>query len=253
MNDELLSQHCAAIEQCNQRGERMLSLVDLIDAGTVDTPLAGYLAAMMRRGASLLVGARPGGAGKTTVMCALLNFLPDDAVIRAVDSPRVLREAECAVAHDMTCFIAHEIGSGPYFAYLWGRDARDFLALRAAGRCIASNLHCDTIDETYAQLCAQNPCARDHVASVDLKVFLRVDRTGGHGARRVVHRVYESDGTADRLVWQADGRSGFVRVAHSGRVRAEDETVHASLLENLRGNNVRTIDAVRRSITARSA
>ena len=55
----------------------MLSLVDLIKAGTVDLRLAAYLAAAMHSGASLLVGARPGAAGKTTVMCALLNFLPD--------------------------------------------------------------------------------------------------------------------------------------------------------------------------------
>jgi len=36
----------------------MLSLVDLIDAGTVDLSLAAYLAAAMCAGASLLVGAR---------------------------------------------------------------------------------------------------------------------------------------------------------------------------------------------------
>jgi hypothetical protein len=48
----------------------MLSLVDLIEAGTVDLPLAAYPAAAMRS-ASLLVGARPGDAGKTAVMCAL--------------------------------------------------------------------------------------------------------------------------------------------------------------------------------------
>ena len=52
--------------------------MDLLEAGTVDLPLAGYLAAMMRRGSSLMVGARPGGAGKTAVMVALLNLLPDD-------------------------------------------------------------------------------------------------------------------------------------------------------------------------------
>jgi type IV secretory pathway ATPase VirB11/archaellum biosynthesis ATPase len=65
----------------------MLSLVDLIEAGTLDLPLAAYLAAAMRAGASLMVGARPGGAGKTVVMCALLNFLPDDTVIRACGQP----------------------------------------------------------------------------------------------------------------------------------------------------------------------
>ena len=79
--------HVREIDRCNQRGGRMLSLVDLIQAGSVDLPLAAYLAAAMRCGASLLVGARPGGAGKTAVMCALLNFLPDRTAIRPVARP----------------------------------------------------------------------------------------------------------------------------------------------------------------------
>ena len=66
LKEASIQAHVRAIDDCNQRGGRMLSLVDLIDAGTVDLPLAAYLAATMRSGASLLVGARPGGAGKTT-------------------------------------------------------------------------------------------------------------------------------------------------------------------------------------------
>ena len=58
-----ISQHVQALNACNQRGGRMLSLVDLLDAGTVDLPLAAYLAAAMRAGASLLVGANPRGRG----------------------------------------------------------------------------------------------------------------------------------------------------------------------------------------------
>ena len=68
MDESLFRAHIRALDDCNQRGGRMLSLVDLIAAGTVDLPLAAYLAAAMRSGASLLLGARPGGAGKTTVM-----------------------------------------------------------------------------------------------------------------------------------------------------------------------------------------
>ncbi|MCK5526789.1 MAG: hypothetical protein KAJ05_06545, partial [Candidatus Latescibacteria bacterium] len=86
MNEALFRAHIRVLDDCNQRGGRMLSLVDLITAGTVDLPLAAYLSAAMRSGASLLVGARPGGAGKTTVMCALLNFLPDDTILRPVAS-----------------------------------------------------------------------------------------------------------------------------------------------------------------------
>ena len=49
-----LDAHVREIERCNQRGGRMLSLVDLLEAGSVDLPLAGYLAAAMRNSVKLL-------------------------------------------------------------------------------------------------------------------------------------------------------------------------------------------------------
>ena len=56
----------------------MLSVFDLLGAKTLDLDLAAYLMARISRGASFIVGSVPGGAGKTTVMCALLNFVPVD-------------------------------------------------------------------------------------------------------------------------------------------------------------------------------
>ncbi|TFG69855.1 MAG: hypothetical protein E4H27_06720, partial [Anaerolineales bacterium] len=84
-NYKASAQHVQTLNACNQRGGRMLSLVDLVDAGSVNIAMAGYLAAMMQEGASLLVGAKPGGAGKTAVMCACLNFLPATMEIRVLD------------------------------------------------------------------------------------------------------------------------------------------------------------------------
>jgi hypothetical protein len=54
----------------------MLSIVDLIEAGTMSREVAAYSLAAIGAGASFMVGALPGGAGKTTVMGALLNFVP---------------------------------------------------------------------------------------------------------------------------------------------------------------------------------
>ena len=80
-----IGQHCAEIERCNQRGGRMLSIVDLIEAGTFSRDLAAYSLAAIGDGASFMVGALPGGAGKTTAMGALLNFVPRDVSLVAAD------------------------------------------------------------------------------------------------------------------------------------------------------------------------
>jgi len=80
------------IEQLNQRGGRMLSIVDLILAGTISVEMSAYAMRAIHRGASLLTGARPGGAGKTTLMAALLSFLPPGVPIVTVDRSRVIAD-----------------------------------------------------------------------------------------------------------------------------------------------------------------
>jgi hypothetical protein len=244
--------HVQAINACNQRGGRMLSLVDLIDAGTVDLPLAAYLAAVMRSGASLLVGARPGGAGKTAVMGALLNFLPDHTTIRPVGQPSVLTDAQRADHPGNTCYLAHEIGAGHWYAYVWGQDARAFFALRERGHIIVSNLHADTLEETHDQLCRENGVARAHVDAVTLKVYLRMARTRGWSLRRWVSHVYESDEAADRLLWTGDRDNTFSQLATSEIVSQEQECQYADLLGRLLAQNIRRIEDVRRALLQRA-
>ncbi|MGC9396776.1 MAG: hypothetical protein ACP5J4_18170 [Anaerolineae bacterium] len=244
-----LFDHIHALDACNQRGGRMLSLIDLLDAGTVDLPLAAYLAAAMRHGASLLVGARPGGAGKTAVMAALLNFLPDAMTIQAVGSRAVLDMAAQDPKPGATCYLAHEIGDGFYYAYLWDDEARDFFALAALGHTIATNLHADTLEETYDQLCLENGVAPAHLAAVTLKVYLRIDRSDRLDFKRRVSHVYESDGVEDRLLWHRNRYGTFERQdVESAIVSPVEETACARFLTGLRRRNVRHIEDVRRAL-----
>ena len=253
MNKSAIRAHVKAIDNCNQRGGRMLSLVDLIDAGTVDLPLAAYLAAITRSGASFLVGARPGGAGKTAVMCALLNFLPDHTAICPVDG----RSKSSAPRHDArpgdTCYLAHEVGRGHYYAYVWGDEARAFFRLASIGHIIATNLHADTIEQTRQQLCQENGVAPAHLDAVQLKVFLRVQRTGDRSMRRWVDAVYESDGTQDRLVWKAERDGAFTRqdLPGNGVVSPEQEREYAEFLNALVSRDTRRIADVRRALVQR--
>ena len=232
----------------------MLSLVDLIEAGTVDQALAAYLAGAVRSGASFLVGARPGGAGKTAVQCALLNFLPDQTVIRPVDSPSVLTEAERGGRPGDCCYLAHEIGSGPYYAYIWGPVAQAFFRLAANGHTVASNLHADTLDELIDQLCVENSVEKAHLDAVGLKLFLRVEGGPGFSVRRIVSHVYENDGTGDRLLWTCDGKGRFTRhePARSAIVTPDEESKYAEILAALVHDEVRHLEEVRHALTGDS-
>jgi hypothetical protein len=275
--------HVNAIQDCNQRGGRMLSLVDLIEAGTVDLPLAAYLAAAMRCGASLLVGARPGGAGKTAVMGALLNFLPDHTVLRAVDSWSALPEPARtswggnnqpsrspgalpdpqplngrgrrphprlqARQAEQICYLAHEISDAPYYAYVWGAQLRAFFRLAAQGHMIASNLHADTPKETRDQICRANGVSPAHLNAVTLKIYLQVQRSGWY-VQRWISRVYESDGEQDRLLWVGDKVQAFARqkTTQSVIVSPKHEKQYAQFLTVLLKQDIRRIEDVRRAL-----
>jgi hypothetical protein len=225
----------------------MLSLVDLLEDDTVSLPLAGYLAAAMRSGVSLLVGANPGGAGKTTVMCALLNFLPDDVALQAVESRTVLSRATHALPGE-ACYVVHEISPATYYyAYIWGRDAQTFFRLAADGHLIASNLHADTLDETYAQLCDENGVEPDHLAAVTLKIYLGTERNGW-SMRRRIHRVYEHGAGTDRLLWEGHRPGDFVRHAESALVPPEAVARYTDMVADLQGQGVRRLADVRRAL-----
>ena len=70
------------VKRSNQRGGRMLSVVDLIEAGTLSVNQAAWILERVLNGSSWLVGARPGGAGKTTVMSAILAMVPAGTRVR---------------------------------------------------------------------------------------------------------------------------------------------------------------------------
>ena len=209
------------IEQLNQRGGRTLSIVDLIQAGTISVEMSAYAFRAIHDGASLLTGARPGGAGKTTLMAALLSFLPPGVPIVTVDHPSVIADGLARNPNDPSCYLAHEIGSGHWYGYIWGRDVARFLSLIEGGRRIASCLHADTLDELTDIVCSSPlEATREQLGRVGLVLFMDLSgRTGGY--RRRVATFHEADGKgAHQLLFRWRGRSdAFQQV---GRLRDPD-------------------------------
>ncbi|MHC4179627.1 MAG: hypothetical protein ACYSWU_19110 [Planctomycetota bacterium] len=209
------------IEMLNQRGGRTLSIVDLLLAGTISVEMAAYAMRAMERGASLLTGARPGGAGKTTLMAAILNMLPPEVPIVTVDRPEVIADGLRRTADQPLCYLAHEFGSGQYYGYIWGPEVADFLSLIRCPCRVASCLHADTLDE-LTEIARSPPLAvgREMLGQVDLILFMRVDVEAGSYRRRVA-TFYEADGSGGHrhlFEWDA-GSNAFRRV---GELRDPD-------------------------------
>jgi hypothetical protein len=234
---ESILRHCREINRCNQRGGRMLSVMDLIEAGTMTAELAAYCLAAIGGGASFMVGAMPGGAGKTTVMGALLNFVPASVELVPADGQaaisRGLRDSS-----QRQCFICHEIGAGPYYAYLWDQELRDYFNLAEAGHMLATNLHADTYEQAHDQICRQNDVPESALRRMNLMLFLSV-----RGDRRRIETVWESDGQqSHRLIYEA---SNGGRVGPGHLVTAPKLAASGHIIERLISSGWRTIEEVR--------
>ncbi len=229
--------HLREIERLNQRGGRMLSIVDLLEAGTLAPELAAVLLAAIGAGASFMVGARPGGAGKTTVMGALLNFVPRDAELAPADGVP-------AIAHGLAnprprrCYICHEIGRGGYYAYLWGEPLRAFFRLRRAGHMLATNLHADTLEEAREQVCGGSGVPEEDFRGMNLALFLEYD--GITGMREITEGWY-SDGTAPHKCFYDRGELALP----TPLVTPERADEARRLLDALLATEARTVGEVR--------
>jgi len=235
-----------AVERLNQRGGRTLSVVDLIRAGTLDVGMAACGMRAMCEGASILTGAVPGGAGKTTLMAAMLHFLPPGVPIVTVDHPDVIDEAEPGPA----CYLAHEIGSGRWYGYIWGRAVARYFDLVGGGRRIASCLHADTLEQTRDVLCSPPlGVAPEAFGRVDLIMFMSV-RAGLRSVTRRVATLYESDGAGGhRLLYEWEPMTdSFHRVAEPHDV--EGLRPYEEFVQRLLDDGDVQAEAVRRKVVA---
>ena len=190
----------AAIDFLNQRGGRMLSLVDLLAAGTLSLDMAAELACVAAGGGSFLTAAGPGGVGKTTLMGAALAFLPPGTQIVTIERSQTLEDLGPPTADPPQCLMVHEIGSGSYYGYLWGTAvARYFEVATAPGRSLASNLHAETYEEAVAQL-TYRPLgvSKESLARTDCLAFMTA-----RGGKRRVSALWGADGEAGHtLAWR---------------------------------------------------
>lgn len=232
------------IERLNQRGGRTLSFVDLMEAGTVSAELAGELAACVEAGASILTAARLGGVGKSTLLADLLGCLPPgERIVTTPDVDAVKAVAEGAAAREgperPRCVLAHEIGAGPWYAYLWGEAAARFFALARRGRRIATCLHADELDELYSQLTSQGVTPED-VRSVGLVAFMRRGERG-----RRVESVYVPGPRAHRVRWLRDETEDVFLADGPAPAPRERAEALAKLFEELAERGVHTFEEVR--------
>lgn len=254
------------IEALNQRGGRTLSIVDLIQANTIGLDMAAHCFFLAAHGASFLAAARPGGAGKTTLLGCLLNFIAPGTEIITVSDPGVIQRVQEDQTDSHRCLLAHEIGSGSWFGYIWDEYVGVFLEAMSHSCAVASCIHADTIDEIEEILTSPGlDVPLDVFRSIELICFMHVE-SGPGGYRRRVSALYESAAPEEphRLLFDWDRNTDTFRsvnepnllkriCAAHGMSKAEGETKLRGckeLIERLVAEDARSFQKVRQETAA---
>jgi energy-coupling factor transporter ATP-binding protein EcfA2 len=149
-----------------------LSIIDVVNSGAIDFKTAGLLWLLMEHRASLLVAAGPSFVGKSTLLHALLDFLPPEikqVTLRGYDEDFRLTGAG---APDKTYLITEEISNHSY-EYLWGRQVVKALELIPKGYALGGTIHARSIKEVAYVLNALG-APSSLIAGIGLVVTLQV-------------------------------------------------------------------------------
>jgi hypothetical protein len=153
-----------------------LSIVELVRAGTLDANLAALTWLLIEARVPVIVAAAAGRVGKSTLLAALLEFLPVGTRRQVLAGAREdftwLREAstlgwrpddtgrarapivhlDAAPADPATTFLVAPELSNHLPGYTWGEHAR--IAVRAISRDygLGATIHADSLEEVFGQL-----------------------------------------------------------------------------------------------------
>jgi hypothetical protein len=147
------------------------SIVELIDAGTLDARLAAMLWRLIEARVPLIVAALRSGAGKTTLLESLTDFLPPGTrrvelagVTETFDWLPHARELGWQSAAQLrptastegvypgtTWLVAHEL-SDHLPIYTWGDAARVAIRAISLGYGLGATIHADSLEEVFDTL-----------------------------------------------------------------------------------------------------
>jgi hypothetical protein len=137
-----------ASQRFSNRGDS-LSILDLVDSGTVDCKLAALLWLLMEYRASVMVASGPVFAGKTTLLHALMDFLPPG--VQQISLKGYYEDFQFLdySKPDKTYLIAEEISNHAFFnfEYLWGVKAVRAFRLLSKGYALGATMHARSSEE----------------------------------------------------------------------------------------------------------
>ena len=161
-----------------------LSIVQIMQAGTLPPRMAAAFWLGIEHGASFVFAAEPPGAGKTTIRTALLPFVREETLVYFTRGWGETFDLPPPSDDHATYIMVNEM-SDHLPVYSWGPYVVKSFELLAEGYSLATTLHAETVEEVIAQLVEDNAAAPEHVARLEFVVPMVIETRDGQTLRRV--------------------------------------------------------------------
>ena len=201
-----------------------LDLVELVRNRTMSAEMAATLWATAEQQRSFLVVAIPRLAGKSTVMNAMLERVPEGTPVRSlVNHPDDVDGLSSQPAGGY--LVVPEVSQAPVPGYIWGEPVRRVFGLLEDRYSLATALHAPGLNEAFEVLTRDNALPDEHASRLQLMVYIRsLGDDWRNPTRRAVAEVHEIEGVSGgrpnaRLLHRWDeGGDRFEQVATSQRL-----------------------------------
>ena len=237
------------IYDMQQRGGRMLSIIDLIQSGTISVELAAHLTTLIIKGITISSGSLVGGTGKTTLLASLLAFLPQERNLVTVTHSNLNTLLNKSNEFKNTTFLCHEISPAHYYSYLWGKDLKSYFDLKMKSNNLAFTIHADSPDEVYPQIVNdESKLNREDFFKIDVLIFIKTIGDNFQGSRKVTFLFEKDYNTCKHVLTYKYNNNKFIKLNDSPLLDKKLDSYKQkikNLLENLIRNNIHKIENVR--------
>jgi len=163
-----------------------LSITEIMQSGTMTPRVAALLWLAMEHGSPMVLAADPPGAGKTTILTALLAFTkPDASVYFTRGWGETFRLPPPPGNGDAPMYLMINEISDHLPVYSWGPYVQRAFELMGEGYSMLSTMHADTVEGVIQQLTDENDVPATSIGRLSFIVPLYVGVRDGQRLRRV--------------------------------------------------------------------
>ena len=167
--------------------QRPLSIIDLINAGSMEPRLTAILWFLIARKSSIVVAALPQRAGKSTTLAALLSLTPSETTFFPIGNS-FSRDMVDEIAPADTYLVINEVSAGLPHRYLWGPGVEEVLRARTEETySLALTLHALTVEDVLKTFTSPPlSISNELVRGLDTLVMLRSGSQTTRGVESLV-------------------------------------------------------------------